>query len=241
MIVVRRIGPEEWQQWRTLRLAALAETPYAYRSTIEEWTGPGDTEEHWRTWLADVPLTLVAELDGRPVGLAGAIGPFRGELELVAMWVAPGARGQGVGDALVDAVVGLGAVPGGLPAGGGGAGQQSGRHRPLPASGLRRCRAPAERCSPRPDPGHGSVSGRARDGAGLWWSKARLSWVPEIRASPTRQPAGPSLQRTPAMPVHPRLRGPGAPPRSIGGCPSSVRGPAAPGAPSSRPRRGRRG
>jgi GNAT superfamily N-acetyltransferase len=108
MIVVRRIGPEEWQQWRTLRLAALAETPYAYRSTIEEWTGPGDTEEHWRTWLADVPLTLVAELDGRPVGLAGAIGPFRGELELVAMWVAPGARGHGVGDALVEAVVGWG-------------------------------------------------------------------------------------------------------------------------------------
>ncbi len=108
MVVVHQIGPDQWQLWRTLRLAALAETPYAYRSTREEWTGPGDTEGHWRTWLADVSLSLVAELDGRPVGLAALSGPVHGELQLVVMWVAPGARGQGVGDALLDTVVAWG-------------------------------------------------------------------------------------------------------------------------------------
>ncbi len=105
MIVVRRIGPDDWQEWRVLRLAGLAEAPYAFRSTLEEWSGTGDIEEHWRTWLDDIPLTLVADLDGRPVGMVCVTGPDSCEIELAAIWVAPGARGKGVGGALVEAAL----------------------------------------------------------------------------------------------------------------------------------------
>jgi GNAT superfamily N-acetyltransferase len=63
------------------------------------------TEEHWRTWLDDVPLTLVVDLDGWPVGVVGGAGPDRSEIEFFATYLATGARGQGVGDALAEAAL----------------------------------------------------------------------------------------------------------------------------------------
>ena len=53
-----------------------------------------------------MPLNVVARLGGSLVGQVGATAPDdRGRVELISMWVAPEARGRGVADALVGAVV----------------------------------------------------------------------------------------------------------------------------------------
>lgn len=106
MIDVRVIGADEWRVWRALRLAALAEAPAAYGSTLAQWMGSGDNEDRWRSRLADVALNVVLFLDGEPAGMVSALGPDpEGKVELISMWVAPFARGRGVGDAAVRHIV----------------------------------------------------------------------------------------------------------------------------------------
>ncbi len=92
MIAIRRLGADDWPIWRELRLAALGEAPYAFGSKLADWQGDGDREQRWRDRLA-------------AAGMVSGIGTG-GEVELISLWVAPWARGQGVADALVDAVVG---------------------------------------------------------------------------------------------------------------------------------------
>ncbi len=89
-----------------MRLEALAEAPFAFGSTLADWQGERDTEERWRKRLSDVPLNLVAEWEAAPAGMASGTSPD-GErsVELISMWVAPTARGRGVGDALVESVI----------------------------------------------------------------------------------------------------------------------------------------
>lgn len=101
MIELRVLSPDDWPAWRELRLAALAEAPYAFGSTLAEWQGDGDRERRWRDRLAiDGSLSLLAVLDDSPAGMIGCL-PDGGRLELVSMWVSPTARGKGVGDRLV--------------------------------------------------------------------------------------------------------------------------------------------
>jgi ribosomal protein S18 acetylase RimI-like enzyme len=101
-----KIGADDWPLWRKLRLEALAEAPYAFSATLAYWQGEGDTEARWRGRLSDVPLNIVAEWQKTAAGMASGTAPDPdGSVELISMWVAPFARGQGVGDALVDAVI----------------------------------------------------------------------------------------------------------------------------------------
>jgi len=104
-VILEVLSPDDWAQWRELRLEALSEAPDAFGSTLAEWTGAGDTEERWRRRLSAVPLNLVALLDGEPVDMTSATSPSGGEVELISMWVAPSARGRSVGAALIDEVV----------------------------------------------------------------------------------------------------------------------------------------
>jgi hypothetical protein len=53
-----------------LRLAALAEAPAAFGSTLSDWSGPGDTEERWRARLASVAHNIVLEHGGSPAVLS---------------------------------------------------------------------------------------------------------------------------------------------------------------------------
>ncbi len=100
---MRVLTGDDWRLWRELRLAALAEAPDAFGSRLADWQGEDDREERWRARLA-MPGShnLVAEVDGRPAGMASGV-PTGDPLvrELIAMWVSPKARGAGVGDALV--------------------------------------------------------------------------------------------------------------------------------------------
>ncbi|MDN3242534.1 GNAT family N-acetyltransferase [Glycomyces tritici] len=106
MIEVRALGAEDWRLWRDLRLAALGEAPYAFASRLADWQGPSGTEERWRARLSGSNThDLVAEDRGTPVGMASGIETADpAAVALIAMWVAPQARGRGVGDALIAAV-----------------------------------------------------------------------------------------------------------------------------------------
>jgi len=107
-VEVVAVGADDWRRWRALRLAALAEAPQAFGSTLAGWSGAGDTEARWRDRLAAVPHNLVVVRDGDDAGMvslaapAGAVPP-----ELISMWVAPHARGTGVADAAVSVVLAL--------------------------------------------------------------------------------------------------------------------------------------
>lgn len=99
-----RIGPEDWREFREVRLSSLAESPGAFGARYVDWADAD--EQRWRSRLADVPFTVVARGhgDGEPVGVVcGAQG--ESVVELISMWVAPTRRGTGLVDRLVDQVV----------------------------------------------------------------------------------------------------------------------------------------
>lgn len=106
MIELRTLSPDDWQLWRSLRLAALTEAPYAFGSTLADWQGEGDREARWRDRLGIAGShNVVAALDRELVGMASGV-PSEQEdaVELISMWVSRAARGRGVGDALVAEV-----------------------------------------------------------------------------------------------------------------------------------------
>ena len=106
MTELRRLTPEDWRLFRAIRLAALAEAPYAYGSTLADWQGENDSERRWRRRLTAVPYNAVAYLGDAAAGLVSATGQDAdGEIELISMWVAPFALGKGVADVLISAVI----------------------------------------------------------------------------------------------------------------------------------------
>lgn len=100
---VRRLSPDEWRTWRTARLAALAEAPYAFSSSLEKERDYRESD--WRSWLD--PSRGLKVVAGDTAGLVGAWTPGdrNGAVELYSMWVAPAWRGRGVGDLLVSEVL----------------------------------------------------------------------------------------------------------------------------------------
>lgn len=110
MITVRRIAPNEATVLRAVRLAALADTPAAFGSTLERELAFDDTE-----WLdratnsstGDDRCTFLAwHDDGRVVGIVGGyVEPDDATVDLVSMWTDPSVRRSGTGRRLIDAVV----------------------------------------------------------------------------------------------------------------------------------------
>ena len=100
---ILRIGPDEWEVFRELRLRALREAPYAFGSRYDDWAEA--PEASWRDRLSNVPLNLVARVDGELVGMASGVVEDEDGAELISMWVDPAARGSGVAAALIQAVV----------------------------------------------------------------------------------------------------------------------------------------
>ena len=64
-ISVRALTEDEWEQYRSVRLAALQESPEAFVATLEE--EKQYDEEFWRTRM-NRSRRLLAEVDGRAVG-----------------------------------------------------------------------------------------------------------------------------------------------------------------------------
>ena len=108
MTEVVRVEQSMWRLHRAVRLAMLLDTPLAYGSTFARELA--FTDDQWQARMLDSDSWLAIE-PGPPELPLGAVTLFRfpeqdeGEACLVAMWVAPHARGRGVADALVAALV----------------------------------------------------------------------------------------------------------------------------------------
>ncbi|TVL91017.1 GNAT family N-acetyltransferase [Streptomyces sp. SAJ15] len=101
-ISVRVLDVPDWALYRAVRLAALADAPTAFASTLaRELAFP---EDRWRERLAG-RNQFVAEDGGEVCGLIGVVPADPGVAELVSLWVRPAARGRGVGDLLVREVL----------------------------------------------------------------------------------------------------------------------------------------
>lgn len=104
MLIVQRLSEDETDRLIRVRLAALADSPGAFGTTHAEASSWGPDE--WTHQLITL-ATFVAVVDGRDVGIVRGL-PVDSPAQsayLISMWVAPDARGRGVGDALVDAVI----------------------------------------------------------------------------------------------------------------------------------------
>jgi len=99
-LIIRRLRPEDWDEFRSIRLRALAEDPDAFSSTLEEASRLDEAE--WRRRL-DARAQFIAISEGNAVGTAGGI-ETNGRAELISMWVDPVERRSGVGSRLVRAV-----------------------------------------------------------------------------------------------------------------------------------------
>jgi ribosomal protein S18 acetylase RimI-like enzyme len=122
---VRRLVADDWEQLRAARLAALAEAPYAFASTLAR--EQAFHEDLWRSragagrtfgafdGAAIVGLATGFPVDDQPAESQPAESqPAESQpadsqpgWHLVGMWVAPGCRGQGAADRLVEAVCDL--------------------------------------------------------------------------------------------------------------------------------------
>jgi GNAT superfamily N-acetyltransferase len=107
MVLVREMVPDDWRALRDMRLAALRDAPDAFGSTYEQQAAFGEAD--WRRRIANgcAFLAYLPEVAAAgPVGLVGGYLPAPGVVELVSMYVRPEGRGRGVGEALIEAVIG---------------------------------------------------------------------------------------------------------------------------------------
>ncbi len=102
---IRTLCADDWEVWREVRLRSLADAPEAFGSKLADWQGANDREDRWRLRLENVEFNAVAVERDTVVGTVGGLRRGDDEVELISMWVAPEARGSGVGDDLVRAVV----------------------------------------------------------------------------------------------------------------------------------------
>jgi ribosomal protein S18 acetylase RimI-like enzyme len=104
-LTILRVTPEEWRSHRDLRLEMLQAAPDAFYTRYADVAG--FDEDTWRERLA-TQCHFQARLDGDPVGSVGIWDDPETPADastLVAMYVVPRARGAGVGERLVQAVV----------------------------------------------------------------------------------------------------------------------------------------
>lgn len=107
-VAIRTIQLQQWQSYRTFRLEALADSPNAFVTTLEQakaWTDH-DWQGRFANLSAERDFPVVAEVDGKFIGMAWAqTDPTKGIASLFQMWVAPAHRSCGVGRKLLAAVI----------------------------------------------------------------------------------------------------------------------------------------
>ncbi len=99
-IQVRALTEDEWDLFRTIRLAALNESPEAF--VADAATEEDYDEAFWRLRLRRAQR-LYAVADGQPAGVAslGQLDGAENTAEIFGLWVDPHWRGRSVAAALV--------------------------------------------------------------------------------------------------------------------------------------------
>ncbi len=104
LLEIRPLLPGEWEMHKRLRLAALADAPYAFSTQLAEVATRPDAE--WAAITAQRAgdphgVTYFAFWENEPCAMAACVITELGA-EMLAVWVAPAQRQLGVGRALVD-------------------------------------------------------------------------------------------------------------------------------------------
>ena len=84
MSEARRLGPDDWEAFREIRLRSLADSPDAFGSTLER--EQEFTEDDWRRRLSG---PVYAVTDPGPVAVGGLF-DNEGVLHVWGMWTDPG-------------------------------------------------------------------------------------------------------------------------------------------------------
>jgi ribosomal protein S18 acetylase RimI-like enzyme len=107
---IRVLREDDWQIYKSLRLRALQESPDSFGSTYQQEFE--FTDDEWISRLsrkkgANKSFPLVAEASGNPAGLAwGQVHDHDTKTAYVyQMWVAPEARGSGIGRELLSKII----------------------------------------------------------------------------------------------------------------------------------------
>lgn len=107
---VRVLTEDDWELYKTHRLASLKESPDAFAADHETEAGYADTE--WQARMRRA-TRLLAERGGEHVGVASVRSqePREGTddqmVEFFGMWVHPRHRGEGIGAELVSAAAAI--------------------------------------------------------------------------------------------------------------------------------------
>lgn len=108
-IRIEKLQPDEWQLYKQLRLEALLNEPAAFSSTYAETSQRPDA--HWQQRLLEAQAgekgwLLFARENGCLVGMIGAMHePESDAVDIISVYVAREKRGQGVGAALMAAIL----------------------------------------------------------------------------------------------------------------------------------------
>ena len=102
---VRRLGPDDWAVLKHVRLAALADAPEAFYSTLAQ--EEHRTQAQWRASAGERTWFAALDADSAPAGLVAVVhgGPPPGDAMLISMWTAPAHRGSGLATELVAAAL----------------------------------------------------------------------------------------------------------------------------------------
>ena len=95
MTTIERLGPDDWREFRRIRLRALADAPTAFGVLLAD--AEQQAEDTWRARLGSgEPILAVRDGDGLVAMGGGWRSPEdRGRMMVWGMWTAPEARGRG--------------------------------------------------------------------------------------------------------------------------------------------------
>ena len=101
---IRPVDQQDVEQLRELRLRALLDSPTAFASSHADEVGR--SRQEWLWWVVPPSVTFIAEDTQGRNGLAvGRLDADEALADVFSMWVAPVARGQGLGRRLLDQVI----------------------------------------------------------------------------------------------------------------------------------------
>ncbi len=106
MIIIRQIQPIDWELFKSLRLTALAEAPYAFDETLDEAKQLPDSG--WKAVTecnsgGKESICALAFNTDEPIGMAAGFLDQDDEslAHLVSMWIDPMYRGRGIAETLI--------------------------------------------------------------------------------------------------------------------------------------------
>lgn len=117
-IRLHRVGEEDWRSHRDLRLQMLLDTPDAFWTAYEDVADR--TEADWRQAIRGAAHLQARDAVGTALGTVGILAEAHAadiplaedEVNLIAMYVVPHARGQGIGRLLLTGATELTRRPG---------------------------------------------------------------------------------------------------------------------------------